>query len=131
MARQKREIYDVDEAETIENIGGIEGNETKYFFAIRLNEILKEKEITQKQFCEDTEIAVGSMSSYRNGKSEPTITNLRIIADYIGVSSDWLLGLTNTKIYFPDSKDETIENLTIALSDCQIKLKKISKIMKL
>lgn len=93
MARQKREIYEVDKKDITDNIGGMQGNEAKFYFSTRLNEILKKKKITQDQLCKDTGISLGALSDYRNGKSEPRITNLRILADYIGVSCDYLLGI--------------------------------------
>lgn len=97
MARKKREIYDVDIAVIEDNIRNFETNTIQYNFAVRLNELLKDKNITQEQLCRDTEISLGALSKYRNGLSEPKITNLRIIADYLDVSTDYLLGKTEIK----------------------------------
>ena len=100
MARKKRTPHNVDEIKIQKNIGDFKNNEVKNIFTTRFNQILTLKNIHQDQLARDTNISTGSISDYRNGKSEPKITHLRTLADYIGVSTDYLLGKT---------KDETPE----------------------
>lgn len=99
--RNKRTVYDIDPAVIEDNInklsGGIEENKTRYDFAIKLNELLKEKEIDQDKFAKALNISVGSLSNYRNGIREPSLTVLEKIAKELKVSSDYLLGIAELK----------------------------------
>ena len=99
--RNKREIYDVDLEEIKENIeklqGGVEENKARYIFATRLNDLLTEKEIDQEKFASKICISVGSLSNYRRGIREPSLTVLEKMANELKVSSDYLLGIVDLK----------------------------------
>ena len=49
--------------------------------------------LRQSDLSELSGIATGTISGYRNGEKEPTITNLRKITQALNVSADYLLGL--------------------------------------
>ena len=89
--KTSREIHDIPDYKIVENAGGIN---VKSQFAKRLNDLLTENEIPQKEFCIDTGISTGSLSYYRTGQREPIATTLASIAKYFKVSTDYLLGLT-------------------------------------
>lgn len=47
---------------------------------------------TQKQISEITKICRTQISRFENGKQEPSIEQLGIMADFLAVSTDWLIG---------------------------------------
>lgn len=63
----------------------------------RLYELRKAKKITQQRLAIDLGIDQTSISSYECNKYLPTIEVLIKIADYFGVSIDYLLGLSDIK----------------------------------
>lgn len=46
----------------------------------------------------DTSISKSMISRYENGQTDPKMENVRIIADYFKVSSDYLLGISDKKV---------------------------------
>ena len=62
-------------------------------FNERLKALIEEKEITQKQAAKDLNIAPSTMGGYAQGTSEPDFETLKKLAQYFGVTSDYLLGL--------------------------------------
>lgn len=110
--RNKREVYHVDPAEIEENIkksqGRIEENKARYNFAIRLNDLLKEKEIDQDKFADDIGISSGCLSNYRKGIREPSLTVLEKIANKLEVSSDYLVGKSECPNYDFDDINKKI-----------------------
>lgn len=97
MGKSKRETYEVAEYDIKKNVGDVEKNKTKFIFAIRLNKLLKDKEISQEELSDKTEIMMSSISTYRAGKAEPKITIAKKIASYLNVSVDYLIGLTDVE----------------------------------
>ena len=47
---------------------------------------------TQKEVEKETGIKQSTLTKYENGKLEPDLEKLGILADFYGVSVDWLLG---------------------------------------
>ena len=94
---KKRLTHQISNREIIDNIGNSEQDETKRRFATNLNELLAEKEKSQKELAQETNIKESSISDYRNGNSEPKITSVNSIAKSLGVSVDYLLGNTDVK----------------------------------
>ena len=64
-------------------------------FAERVVVLLQEKEITKYKLAQDTGISKSVLSDYCNGKVQPTADVIITVATYFGVSTDYLLGLTN------------------------------------
>ena len=56
-----------------------------------LRELLDEREITQKKFAEDLNIAVSTLGNYIRDNREPDFKTLKRMADYFGVSVDYLI----------------------------------------
>lgn len=75
-------------------------------FSERLRILIEEKGITQKQVASDLNIAVSTMGGYVQGASEPDFETLKNIANYFGVSTDYLLGMK-----IGDSENENEEEL--------------------
>ena len=61
-------------------------------FAEKLKELRKAKGLTQIQFALDFHVASGTVGMWETGRREPDIETTRRIADYFGVSVDYLLG---------------------------------------
>lgn len=61
--------------------------------AVRIKEELKSKKITAKKMLIDLELGPATLGHYET--SMPKADNLAIIADYLGVSVDYLLGRTD------------------------------------
>ena len=63
----------------------------------RLLELRKARNITQQRLAVDLGIDQASISSYESGKYLPTGEVLVQLANYFGVSTDYLLGLSDVK----------------------------------
>ena len=72
-------------------------------FNERLRELREENNLTQVKLAKELFIDQRSLSFYEIGKYEPNLDTLKKIAIYFNVSTDYLLGLTDSKI--PYSKD--------------------------
>ena len=62
---------------------------------MRLKEIRKSKGISQLKLALDLNTSQNTISRYETGEREPSITELKKIADYFGISVDYLLERTN------------------------------------
>lgn len=62
---------------------------------MRLKEIRKAKGISQLKLAMDLNTNQNTISRYETGEREPGITELIKLADYFGVSVDYLLERTN------------------------------------
>lgn len=71
-------------------------------FGKRLSELRTDKGLTQIQLAETTKIQRVTIAKYERGERAPSIDNLLSFVDYFGVSSDYLLGLSNIKSNNPD-----------------------------
>jgi transcriptional regulator with XRE-family HTH domain len=64
----------------------------KSIFANRLVELRKSKNLTQYKLASELGFSRGLIANYEQGTREPDYNMLKIIADFFGVSTDWLLG---------------------------------------
>lgn len=62
-------------------------------FALRLNELLIENEISKRELAKKIGVSATSISDWSTGKILPTAENVYLIAEYFNVSADYLLGL--------------------------------------
>ena len=67
-------------------------------FPTRLRELIEERKISQGDLASFLGIARQSFSLYCNGGTQPNIEKTVKIAEYFGVSVDYLYGLSNEKI---------------------------------
>lgn len=58
--------------------------------------LLEKKNIKQSELSKATGISTGNISDWKKGKSFPSAEKLLLIADYLGCSTDYLLGRTDT-----------------------------------
>ena len=61
-------------------------------FVERLKELLQEKGINQAKLSKETKIPQQSISSWITGVRTIQIDSLCVLADYFGVTTDYLLG---------------------------------------
>jgi transcriptional regulator with XRE-family HTH domain len=61
----------------------------------RLREAREKKGLTQQRLAQLCGFAINQINRYENGGGSPTIENLRILAQTLSVSTDYLLGLTD------------------------------------
>lgn len=63
----------------------------------RLENLLEERNISQKQLASDLHIAASTLNGYLRRNREPDFSTLIELADYFEVSTDYLLGVTNIR----------------------------------
>lgn len=66
-------------------------------FIQRLKALMKSRNITDKQLTEDLGLAKNSVTYWKNKGNIPKGDTLDVIAEYFGVSVDYLLGKTDKK----------------------------------
>ena len=69
----------------------------------RFEQLLKERGISTYRVAKDTKITTSLFSQWKSGKNQPKTSTLQKIADYFGVSIEWLLGNTEVR-NIPDPK---------------------------
>jgi transcriptional regulator with XRE-family HTH domain len=74
--------------------------------ADRLEKLMAEKKLTQDSLGPQVGLSQSMISCLRRGIHAPSVESLARLARFFGVSTDWLLGLTDRR--FPD-KTEAIE----------------------
>lgn len=62
-------------------------------FAQRLRELRQEKGLSMKQLAKALDTTDAAISNWENEINEPKISYLKAIAQYFGVSADYLLGI--------------------------------------
>lgn len=60
-------------------------------FGKRLEELLKEKNLTHEQFAEEIYVSTNTIGNWCRGKTSPSIDSVKQIAKYFDVSTDYLL----------------------------------------
>jgi len=63
----------------------------------RIKMLRNEKGLTMKQMAETFNLSISAWNKYEKNEAEPNISNLIKMADYFGVSLDFLLGRTNIR----------------------------------
>lgn len=77
-------------------------------FFERFSELCKERNETPNSVAKKIGVSSGSVTAWKNG-TEPRNTTIIKIADYLGVSTDYLLGNVNDPFFYLDNeriKDE-------------------------
>ena len=61
-------------------------------FAVNLKNLRKENHVSQKDLADKISVSVKSVSHWETGYTEPSLTQLCMIADIFEISTDELLG---------------------------------------
>lgn len=88
-------------------------------FKIRLKELRENKGMNQREFAADFGVSAGTIGMWESGAREPkTLEDLQRIADYFGVSVDYLLGRDDNK-KAPTTEGEriTMDDFTYAMQN--------------
>ena len=70
----------------------------------RILELVNESGLTAKEFAENANIAGGSITDWKTGRSKPSVESLQKISKYTGVQLDWLTGDSEFK-----TKDQELD----------------------
>lgn len=70
-------------------------------YQLRLRDLREDRDLKQKDLAEMLQIHQTTYSDYELGKLNIPIAVLHTLADFYGVSVDYLLGRTNQKQPFP------------------------------
>ena len=76
------------------------------------------KSLTQSEVAEKLGLTTNAYQSYERGTSEPNCKSLRTLADYYGVSVDYLIGRTNERY----SENTVIEQYMTLPKNVQVAL---------
>ncbi len=74
----------------------------------RFAELLKEKGITSYRISKEISISQSTLSDWKKGKSTPKADKLQLIANYLDVSLDYLVGKTDVRHTATESQKENI-----------------------
>lgn len=77
------------------------------YFGMKLKALRQEKGITQKQLAQAIGLVTASISSYETGGNYPSADIIIKLCRYFNVSSDYMLGLNDTREFnMTDLTDE-------------------------
>lgn len=82
-------------------------------FAEKLKAYRKEKNLTQEELFEKSDVAINTIRSYEQGKGNPTLNNIALLASALGVTIGQLCSEDEPK---KNMKIETYSDLICALS---------------
>lgn len=77
----------------------------------RLEELLEERELTQRQLAKDLHIVPSALNGYIKGHRQPDHETIIRMAEYFDVSTDYLLGVTSLKRASQEIQDVREGNL--------------------
>lgn len=72
----------------------------------RILDLLSEKGITDKTFCLDNSFSLSTVSDWKSGRNQSYKKHIQKIAQYLHVSTDYLLGNEQKNIPADDDLDE-------------------------
>lgn len=67
----------------------------KNIFKERLKELREERELNQSQLALESGISQAAIAKWESGDRTPNMYSLIILSKYFGVTTDYLLGLTD------------------------------------
>lgn len=92
---------------------------------LRLKELRKINKLTQKQLAKIMNVDCSAVTKWETGKANPDFEKQQILADYFGVSVDYLLGRTDKKERYT-ACDAPKENTIVYCREGQTKKIKLS-----
>ena len=99
-------------------------------FADRLKKIREELELKQTEVAKNLKIGVTTYNNYEKGIREPDFEMLKKIAEYLNVTTDYLLGLTNNPHESININEEYDAVITQAI-DSNVSPKKLKEFIKI
>ncbi|WP_312516219.1 helix-turn-helix transcriptional regulator [Anaerospora sp.] len=83
-------------------------------YALRLAELRSARGLTQQQLADLTGLTRGRLNNYEQGTREPDLVTLQSLADFFEVTTDYLLGRTDTTA---EAAIETMSKIDDALGE--------------
>lgn len=80
-------------------------------FSEILKELRKEKNLTQTQLAKELNVSLGAIGNWETGNRTPDVNTLSFIANYFGVTVDYLVGKTEQKMPLVNNDEELTEYL--------------------
>lgn len=71
---------------------------------MRIRDMREDRDLTQKQLADHLHIRQNTYSQYETGQRQLPLDVLIVLARYYKTSADYLLGLTDERKPYPDSK---------------------------
>jgi transcriptional regulator with XRE-family HTH domain len=87
----------------------VKGSENMDIFSARLKTLRKEKDRTQEDMAKLLNIRRSTYGEYERGKIVPPIDKLKVLADYFGVSVDYLMGNTNFQTHKERNESDPLD----------------------
>lgn len=85
---------------------------------IKIKELRTAHGLTQVEFAKKLSVSKQAVSNWENNNIQPSIDMLIKIADYFGVTTDYLLGRSNDNSLSTDGLSlETVAHLRMLISD--------------
>lgn len=81
----------------------------------RLKSLREDRDLRQVDVAEKTGIDQRSLSNYETGKTKPDSETIIILADFYGVSCDYLLGVVDTDLHTQKDIINEIKNIQLRL----------------
>lgn len=88
--------------------------------------IMANNGISQKQLAENIGASTGNVADWKSGRSAPSIDKLPLIADYLDVSVDYLLGRSEPAVLTLDPESKEILDMYGSLTPEQQNFIKIT-----
>lgn len=74
----------------------------------RIAKLREKRGLSQMQLARDLKVGTSTLGMWETGKRGLKDDTLKMIAEYFGVSSDYLLGIDNKDASFENKKAETV-----------------------
>ena len=85
-------------------------NRTKVF-PTRLRGLMGEQDVTRSALAQTLGVTRQAVANYLDGTSSPSWENVALISRTLGVTSDYLLGLSNSRVY--ESEEDVQETVSV------------------
>lgn len=82
-------------------------------FGERLSSLRKKKKISQYELANRLGFSRGQIANYEQGKREPDYETLKIFADFFEVSTDYLLGHSDSPVEYTTSEKSFLDDLQL------------------
>lgn len=92
-----------------------------------LKKIREKKKVTQVRLSIAAEVSQETISAYESGKSFPSVETLIKMADFLGTSTDYLLGRINDDMPLLSIKKNGFDNMDLMLLETFDKMTKDKK----
>lgn len=92
----------------------------KEAFAKNLRRQIEMSDKTRYQICKDTGISYSTMSDWLNADTYPRFSRIKTLADYFGITTEELVGVTNTSILTEQDEEVLAGYMQLSSQDKKI-----------